>query len=422
MEEVLNVLKDILLGYWWVIAPIILFFVLRGIWLGHIRGEYIKSLKWVVLEIKIPREVVKTPKAMEQFFTGLHASGRELKFKDKYFKGAIPNWLSVEIVGRGGDIHFFIRSQEKFRDLIESQLYAQYPQAEIYETDDYISSLPADIPNKEYDVIGSEIILDKPDAYPIRTYPVFFEEKEAEERSDPVAGLFEFLNALKAGENVWIQILISPTNDDWKKAAEKLVAKITGKKLEDAKKGSYLAQETGNWLKEFIDGFIGFLTGFFTSGVEEKKDEEKTIVLTPGDKEVVLAIEKNIAKLGFKTMMRFIYWAPIDVFNKDKLSAVGGFFKQFNTQNLNGFKTNKKTAPGRGIVFKKKREIGQKRQFAGLYKQRYFVHHKSDRVFVFNTEELATIFHIPGKFVEVEKMGKIEAKKGGPPTGLPIEL
>ena len=37
-----------------------------------------------------------------------------------------------------------------------------------------------------------------------------------------------------------------------------------------------------------------------------------------------------------------------------------------------------------------------------------------------NTEELATIFHIPSRFVGVEKMAKIEAKKGSAPSGLPI--
>ena len=144
--------------------------------------------------------------------------------------------------------------------------------------------------------------------------------------------------------------------------------------------------------------------------------------LTPGQRDVVLAIEKNIAKLGFKTIIRELYWTKKDEFSKDKTAAVGGFFKQFNTQNLNGFKPNKKISPGWAKVLKKRREPAQKRHLVDMYKKRYFPFDDfSKRGFVFNTEELATIFHIPIKFVKVERMPKIEAKKGGPPTELPTE-
>ena len=143
--------------------------------------------------------------------------------------------------------------------------------------------------------------------------------------------------------------------------------------------------------------------------------------MTPGQKEVAMAIEKNISKIGFKTMIRFLYWAPKEIFDKDKPTVAAGFFRQFNTQNLNGFKINKKVTPGRGKIFKKRREIGQKRFFVGIFKKRYFPGHKiKTRGFIFNIEELATIFHIPGTFVEAEKLSKIGAKKGSPPSDLPM--
>lgn len=421
MEDFLNIYKAVL-GYWWIVAPVALFFILRAIWLSYVRSEFLKSLKWIILEIRIPRDVIKTPKAMEQFFAGLHAAGKEPGFKEKYFKGEIPPWHSLEIVGREGSIHFFIRTQGKFRDLIESQIYAQYPQAEIFEIEDYINNLPVGIPNKDYDITGAELILEKKDAYPIRTYPVFFEEKEAEERTDPIAGLFEFLNSLNPQEHAWIQVLVSPTGDEWKKEGEKLVGELIGKKVKATKKG-LIVEEVSNWMQAFTTGISEFLFGGGeTKAEEEKKVESIMAYLSPGQKEVVSAVEKNIAKLGFKTMIRYIYWAKKDVFNKDKIAAIGGFFKQFNTQNLNGFKPNKRMAPGRGKIFKKRREVGQKRFFAQLYKTRSLPFKSlSGRGFVFNTEELATVFHIPTKFVEVEKMAKIEAKKAGPPTRLPTE-
>jgi hypothetical protein len=420
LEEALGIYKYIFVSYWWIIAPIALFLFLNKYWLGYMTKKYLMSLDWIVLEIKFPREVIKTPKAMEQFFAGLHAAQKDPKKKDRYLKGALAPWFSIEILGHGGEIHFYIKTESKHRNLIESHLYAQYPQVEIVEVEDYISNLPSETPTQELDAWGTELILNKEDAYPIRTYPVFFEDKEAEERTDPIAGLFEFLSSLNPQESIGIHILISPTDDKWKEEGEKLVAKMVGKEVKaDKKKGLLVVQESRGWLETIVKEIMNF---FSFSGEEEKKKEEKSVApfLTPGQKEVASAIEQNIAKIGFKTMIRFLYWAPKDIFNKDKPTVAAGFFRQFNTQNLNGFKANKKITPGRGMVFKKRREIGQKRFFVKIFKKRYFPGHKiKTRGFVFNIEELATIFHIPGTFVEAEKLSKIGAKKGSPPPDLP---
>ncbi len=422
VSDILNIYK-IILGFWWIYVPIALFFVLRQAWLNYLRLKYLTSLSWTVLEIKFPRDTVKTPKAMEQFFTALHATQKTVGWKEKYLKGELPPWFSIEIVSRAGMVHIFIRTQTKFRDLIESNLFAQYPDAEIQEVEDYVQELPAGIPNEKYDLWGTELVLTQPDAYPIRTYPYFFQEREAEERNDPLAGLFEFLTSLGPQEHGWIQILVSAEGDDWKKEGEKLVGKILGKEVKSSPKGgSLLIKETVGWIEAFWKGITDFLTGFTEQKATEEKKEVKDIIayLTPGQKEVVSAVEANIAKVGFKTIIRYMYWGHVDVFNKDKVSAFGGYFKQFNTQNLNGFKPNKKFTTVPGKIFKKSSELKKKRFFVGLYKNRFFPFSKfKSRGFVFNTEELATIFHIPAKFVKVAKLPVIEAKKGSPPTSLP---
>jgi len=420
MEDILTIYKQLwtlLLGYWWLVLPVVLFLILRKTWLNHIKKEFIKSLEWIVLEIKIPKNVVKTPKAMEQFFTGIHVSRKKLTFKGKYFKGEVPVWHSLEILGKGGSIHLLMRIQSKFRDLFESQIYAQYPQAEIHEKEDYVDSIPINMPNKEHSVTTTELKLLKEDAYPIRTYPVFFEEREAEERSDPIAGLFEFLSTLKPEENVGIQFLISPTGDAWKEEGEKLVGKLLGKKVKLDKKGGLIIKEVSSWASSFGSEIRNF---FFGAGpdIEEKEVREQAEYLSPGKKEVIAAVEKNIAKLGFKVLIKFAYWAPKDIFSRSRITAISGFFVQFNTQNLNGFKPNKKIFT-KYKIFKKRRQANQKAEIFGQYKKRKF---KPKRAYVLSTEELATVFHIPGMFIEAETMAKLEAKKGSPPTGLPTEL
>jgi len=417
--DILNIYKIILLGYWWIWLPVALFFILRALWLNYIRTEYLKSIRWVILEVNFPREVVRSPKATEQFFNGLHAVEKKLKFKDKYIKGLLPQWFGIEIVSDGGMTRILIRTPDKYRNLVESQIYAQYPEAEIFETEDYIDDLPAGIPTKDYDIWGTELILTQPDAYPIRTYPFFFQEREIAERTDPIAGLFEFLSNLNPDEHAWIQILVSPTGDDWKKEGEKLVGKILGKEVKGTKEG-LIIKETTSWIEAFWQGILDFFSGPSVKKEEgEKKVESLVPYLSPGQKEVVSAVEANIAKLGFRTVIRELYWAHKDVFFKDKTAAIGGFFKQFNTQNLNGFKPNKMVTPPWGKIFKERREPNQKRYLVKLYKKRHILFHKPKRGFVFNSEELATIFHIPIKYVKVEKIPRIEAKKGGPPTKLP---
>lgn len=426
MTEILNIYRDIFTGYWWIIAPIALFLFLKHLWVNYLIVKYIRGLKWIILEVKFPRDVIKTPKAMEQFFAGIHAAEKARKFKEKYIKGELPPWFSIEMLGHGGEIHFYIRTEAKYRNLVESHLYAQYPQAEIIDAEDYIDSIPPGTPTKDFDAWGTELILTKEDAYPIRTYPVFFEEKEAEERTDPIAGLFEFLSSLDPKESIAIHILISPispvTDKQWIKDGEKLVGKIIGKEVKESKKGLMIVEEARSWLEALGQGIARFFSlGGDESAGEEKRVEKIIPFLTPGQKEVVLAVERNIGKIGFKTMIRFMYWAPKDLFTKEKPIVAAGFFRQFNTQNLNGFKINKKSTPGRGKIFKKKREPGQRRFFVGIFKKRFFPFHKlKTRGYVFNIEELATIFHLPGKFVEAERLSKIEAKKGGPPSELPI--
>lgn len=427
MVDTFKTALNIILEYWWIIAPVALFFILRELWLDYVRTKYIDSLKWTILEVKIPKEVQKTPKAMEQIFAGLLGIDKTPNFVEKWFKGQLNGWFSLEIIGKGGKIHFLIRTLEKFRNLVEAQIYAQYPDAEIAEVEDYTADLPSKIPSKDYDAWGTEFSLTKEDAYPIRTYPYFFEEAKEEERVDPLASLFEILSNITPDEHIWIQVLISPAGEEWKEKGEKLVEKLIGKKVSRTKQGIIL-EEAHGWL----DAARETLHDLFFGPAKDEKDrapedkykslESLMLYLSPGQREVVSAIEKNIAKLGFNTLIRFVYWGRADVFIKANSSAVIGAFKQFNTLNLNGFKPNNKTKTYIDYFFKKRREFYRKVKILNNYKRRYFPHRRFfSRGFVLNIEELASIYHIPGKIVEAPTMPRIEAKKGGPPSGLPIE-
>ena len=59
----------------------------------------------------------------------------------------------------------------------------------------------------------------------------------------------------------------------------------------------------------------------------------------------------------------------------------------------------------------------RKRMIWDSYRLRRF----PSKTSILNTEELATLYHPPISGVEAPRLARIEAKKGEPPAGLPVE-
>ncbi|MDO8442708.1 MAG: hypothetical protein Q7S81_00355, partial [bacterium] len=88
---------------WWIILPVILFFIFSDFWLTGLKKMFIKNMKWVFLEIKIPGNVLKTPKAMENIFTALHSIyNADPNWEDTHLNGKVLPWYSFEMVGYAG--------------------------------------------------------------------------------------------------------------------------------------------------------------------------------------------------------------------------------------------------------------------------------------------------------------------------------
>jgi len=110
-------------GYWWIYLPVLLFLGLMGAYESYTRLKYIKEIKWVLLELKIPQDPGKSPKATEQIFATLHGTlPPPILWRNKFFKGHMVNWISLEIVGIGGEIHFYVRTPEQFKKLVDKGL------------------------------------------------------------------------------------------------------------------------------------------------------------------------------------------------------------------------------------------------------------------------------------------------------------
>ena len=271
--------------------------------------------------------------------------------------------------------------------MVESQIYSQYPEVEIAEVDDYTKYIPEDIPNQAWKMWGGEFGLAKENFYPIKTYVDFGLEKHGEkeeEKVDPITTFLEFLGGLKEGEFVWFQILIRAASKEWKEEGEKFVKK-TLEATKITKEGSV------------ID------------------------MLSPGQKEVLKAIERKISKLGFKTGIRAMYLARRDRFDPINISGLTGVIKQYNAENLNGFSVKWDTGCDYFLV-KRREAFRQKRIFNAYKKRSWFYMPYKRKPFIMTAEELATIYHYPGRVAETPTFARIEAKKSEPPPTLPCLL
>ena len=88
--------------------------------------------------------------------------------------------------------------------MMESAIYAAYPEAEITEAEDYLEEFPHVLPNETFDISGFEEVLRHENYLPIRTYPMF-EEMVEEHRIDTIAPLMEAMSKLKNDEQLWFQ-------------------------------------------------------------------------------------------------------------------------------------------------------------------------------------------------------------------------
>ena len=189
-------------------------YIALEMWHHFVTDRFILGMKWTVFEIEVPRDVEKTPMAMELILTNAmyHASIKGMW--EVWIQGAPHFWFSLEMAGIDGQVHFYIRSPSRIADLVENQIYAQYPQSKVREVPDYTLVVPYDAPNSDWFVWGCEFKLLKHDAWPIRTYKDYGLDKPSDkeqQKVDPLTPMIEYLGSLPRGQQVWIQHVIRPS-------------------------------------------------------------------------------------------------------------------------------------------------------------------------------------------------------------------
>lgn len=147
--------------------PVLLGAMFVQIWMRYIRTLFISKQGSVLLEIRLPKEMLKSPLAVEIFLTSLFQTANST-YIEAYWAGKVRPWFSLELVSIEGKAKFYIWAHKKFKGLIETQLYAQFPNIEVFESPDYTTWAyhdPVNLP-----MWGAQFVLTGPDALPIKTY------------------------------------------------------------------------------------------------------------------------------------------------------------------------------------------------------------------------------------------------------------
>ncbi|MGC8776066.1 MAG: hypothetical protein ACP5QN_02025 [Minisyncoccia bacterium] len=415
----LNILFIFLKLSWWFWLFLILLPLFKSTYL-HWRQEVFqngKAFEMVMLELKIPREIKQNPKAMEQILIAMHSlRNAPGNFQEKWLNGEVTIWYSLEIVSFGGSIRFFIRCPRARKHLIESAFFSYYPDLELVEVDDYADDLPknlVDLEERGLNLFGTEMILTKEDAYPIKTYKDF-ESPDENKEYDPISTFLEVLGKCRKEEIVGIQFLIAPADPKWNEKYNKLVEELKERKNKGNSKSSG----------------------------ENQAQSTVSFIRTPGETDVLKAVEENLSKPAFHTLIRYIYLSPRELFDSNYAGkGISGIFNQYTSLNLNSFRQNgaistRATIWNKPYIFPKKRVIYKKaailydyikrnmppETFMGkLITSHFFRWNFDSKTFLLTTTCLATLFHPPTSAVLIAPhIERIQSKKAGPPPNISI--
>lgn len=378
--------------------PYLAFLLFFERWTMYVGKKFeIKSGR-VLMEIVLPPEVFKSPEAMELAFNQIYNKATPDNLMETYLDGKRPPIYTFEMVSKGGDVRFYATAPIKNAQAVKEALYAQYPGVEVKDIDiDYTAEIPGDLSN--WAMMSFHMSKKKDSEIPIKTYLDFGLDKfpKEEEKVDPMTPMIEMLAGIKPQQQMWIQFIYKAHRE------------------ESFKNGQLRSKDT------------------WESGVQKKIEEimkrdsqtdlEGVPRLTPGERELVEAMERNMGKMPFEFACRVIY------LSKDPTDYDGALFSRFlrsfaatEISKRNGLGARWRTdfnykflsdPFGKIIPSMKKQELKE-------YKLRVLYAKTSAMGFkIMTAEELATIFHLPGKVALTPTLNRVQSTRGEAPMNLP---
>lgn len=338
------------------------------------KADLKKAKEFEALLISVPKEIKpkegETPKdfrevisVFEQLLANLYAIGPKQR-------------ISLEIIAKDNTIYFYIFCPKQLREMVEKQIHSFYPSAHIEEDLHFRFFKPS-----QGVIMAAYLKLVRKFIYPLKTYLKL--------ESDPLNAVTNALSKLGENAQAVIQILIKPRPHFWQYECQKEAKKIQeGKTL----------QQTGfsNLLSDIGKAAKGETT-------KPYQDSYRPPVITPLDEAKVKAFHEKASKSGFDTQIKIITVAPSKEEAELYLGHILSSFSQFGSPEINVLKPKKLSNPSEAVK--------------GFILKSFGVGPK----IILNTEEIASLYHFPNRFIETPKIHWLLAKRMPPPSNLPKE-
>jgi hypothetical protein len=368
-----------------VFVLVLVFYLVRR-WL-HLRIEHNLTFETIVLKVRVPKEVkqedvehAKTLQQMQELIgfteTLFHTIGSMKP------QTGIKAWLfgrkdnfGFEMVVQKSLISFYVTCPIKQRQFIESQIQAQYPHASIEEEEDYNIFKPDSV------ILASHLTFKRPSYFPIKTY------KKME--SDPMNTITNSLSKIGDKDGAAIQFLIRPAAPKWRREGIRIAREMQqGKKYSQVGKG--VGQMVGKEAMDIIRG-------------PKSQNQQEAYKLSPMEEEMVKGLEEKASKAGLEVNIRVVTASSSVELSKRYLDDILNAFGQYNI-----------------FEFGNSFSVATPRQSKVIS---FFIHRHFDSRYkmILNSEELASLYHLPLASTETPKIDWLLARKALPPSNIPRE-
>ncbi|HEX9664451.1 MAG TPA: DUF87 domain-containing protein, partial [Patescibacteria group bacterium] len=376
-------------------AGLILILILFSVVLKITRKIYKTpvAFKKIVLLVTLPKESSKE----EQRAPTLQEIQEDISVAETLFSAigglraqrGLTAWLfgredqiALEIVADKNLISFYIALPLYLQRFIEQQLQAQYPESHIEEVEDYNIFSPKGA------VSGSYLKFRRSYAFPIKTYRKL--------DSDPLNAITNAMSKIKDPDGAVVQIVARSSKKVWHGFGRKIASEMQqGKKvnmaIRSARQGIVLRT-----ISEILD--------LLKTRKKEGEPGKEQYRLSPLEEEMVKGLEEKTSKAGLDVNIRVIASGETDAKAKMNLDNILNAFSQYNIYEY-------------GNSFARSGPRSQEK----IIKD--FIYRDYDEKFgiILNTEELASIYHLPLPSTETPNIRWLVAKKAPPPVNVPQE-
>lgn len=284
----------------------------------------------------------KTEPAFAQLLTNLHEQ-------------IAGETVSFELVSYRQHIYFYVHIPDRLRELVEGQIYALYPDAVVEEQfGDY--ALEETVKGGTF--LSTQLGKRRTDIYPWKRYTEF--------EGDSLAGLFTVMSKAGEGQQLWVQVVVSPRRDDFGFNVRRSI------------------KFTANRLRRFFR-FRDRVKARAEGGFREKEKQSLT---------------SKAAERQYRVAVRVAAFATDSAKAEGQLTALEQAYSQFNTIDHNGFVSR-----------------GRARGASAL---RAYRDRSLTGSFLLGINELAGMYHFPDPDI-VPHIVHVMARRAEPPYDLPRE-